>query len=91
MARALRLLLPLLAFAGCASPPPIAAPVAAAVATEVHFEPAPMPHTIYVRRGAGVGALELPVGSKMPPGTGAVSVRGGAAQGSIVTGLRTSF
>ena len=50
-----------------------------------------MPHTIYVRRGAGLGALELPLPPKMPAGTGAVPVGNGAVRGSIVTELKTSF
>lgn len=82
-----RALLMLSLIAGCATPPPLAAP-AVTPQQPVRLEPAPRPFVSSGRR-APSGGLELP--PKMPLGTGAVPVSGGAARGSIVTGLRESF
>lgn len=73
---------------GCRADPPISCGPGQ---TNARFEPAPMPHVQYRRPGSTVGAFEVPIPPKMPLGTGAVPVSGGAVRGSIVTGLKRSF
>lgn len=86
--RRLCLALPVLLLAACKGEPPVTARTGPA---DAKFEPAPMPHAPYVRRGSTAGALEIPLPPKMPLGTGAVPVSGSAVRGSIVTGIRRSF
>lgn len=86
--RRLCLTLPVLLLAACGAEPPVTPRTGQA---NPKFEPAPMPHVPYVRRGSALGALELPLPPKMPPGTGAVPVSGSAVRGSSVTGVRRSF
>ena len=88
---ALRRLCPVLlvlVVAACGAEPPVAL---RGVPSDAKYEPAPVPHGPYVRRGGTLGAFEMPVPPKMPLGTGAVPVSGSPVRGSIVTGLRQSF
>ncbi len=82
----LAVLIPVLT--ACAADPPISA---ATSQQNAKFEHAPMPFVHYTPRSSTVGALEIPIPPKMPPGTGAVPVSSSPFRGSIVTGLRESF
>ena len=82
------LVLPILVVTACAADPPASARPRQ---TDAQFEPAPMPHVQYGRRGSAVGALEVPIPPKMPLGTGAVPVSGSPVRGSIVTGFKKGF
>ena len=72
----------------CAADPP---GVAGAGRPTARFDPAPMPFVRYGPRGSTVGALEIPIPPKMPPGTGAVPVSNSPFRGAIVTGYKGSF
>jgi len=89
MTGVLRLLV-LVAVAGCAKPPPDPPPPNPR-APAARLEPAPRPFVWAGRRGGTAGSLEIPLPPKMPLGTGAVPVSGGAVRGSVVTGFRESF
>jgi hypothetical protein len=82
----LAVLIPLLT--ACAAKPPT--PPATSQANE-KFEPAPMPFVHYRSVGGNLGALQIPIPPKMPPGTGAVPVSNSPFRGAIVTGFRESF
>ena len=85
MSREGLLLLSLLA-GYAADPPPAPGPAEATG----RFEPAPMP-SVQVRRTSTVGSLEIPIGPKQPPGTGAVPVSSSPFRGSLVTGIKEAF
>lgn len=77
----------------CSAGPSVAAdpPAPDGRADAARFEPAPTPFAPYRRVGSIRGVLEAPIPPKMPLGTGAVPVSGGAVRGSVTTGWRQSF
>lgn len=86
--RRLCLALPVLALTACGAE---LLPTPRTGQADAKFEPAPMPHAPYARRGSTLGALEMPIPPKMPLGTGAVPVSSSVFRGFIVTGVRQSF
>jgi hypothetical protein len=91
--RSLRLAVIVPLLTACAATGPASPASQASVASPSHekFEPAPMPFVRYQPPGSTVGALEIPIPPKMPPGTGAVPVSNSPFRGAIVTGIRESF